>query len=127
VLAAAVTLWVAGFDVLYALHDIEVDRRLKLHSVPAAVGAAKALWVSRAFHVLAVAALVGLLLLAHGLLNWAYLTAVGLSAGVLIVQQAMVRPGDFSAVNSTFTLCNGTVSLVLGATGICEVLWRCRG
>src|SRR5579872_4575786 len=51
-LTAAVTFWVAGFDVLYACQDLEFDRGAGLHSIPRYVGIAKSLWVARLFHAL---------------------------------------------------------------------------
>jgi 4-hydroxybenzoate polyprenyltransferase len=122
VLGAAVVLWVAGFDVLYSLQDLPVDLRQGLHSLPAALGPANAIWISRAMHLWCLTALAGAAFLARPALGPIYLAAVGAAAVVLVVQQALVRPNDFSRINSTFTLCNGAVSLLLGAAGIADVI-----
>src|SRR3979411_2904798 len=61
-LTAAVTFWVAGFDVLYACQDFEVDRQTGLHSVPRHFGIGGAFWIARAFHLLMIGLLIALLL-----------------------------------------------------------------
>src|SRR5689334_13087553 len=61
-LSLVVLLWTAGFDVLYACQDYDFDRNEGLHSIPASVGIAKALWISRGLHVAAFVTLVGLYL-----------------------------------------------------------------
>jgi 4-hydroxybenzoate polyprenyltransferase len=91
-LAAAVMFWVAGFDIVYALQDIQFDRAQKLHSVPARLGAQNALRVARAAHALSVASFLGLLLLSAFPVNWLFAVAVGLMAGLLYYEQRVVRP-----------------------------------
>jgi 4-hydroxybenzoate polyprenyltransferase len=121
-LGAAVLLWVAGFDILYALQDISIDLRLGLHSIPAALGPANAIWISRAMHLWSVTALAAPLFLAQAFLGNIYLGGVIGAAVVLMVQQCMVSPKDFHRVNPFFTACNGTVSLLLGLAGILDVI-----
>ena len=121
-LALAVTCWVAGFDILYALQDLPFDRAHNLHSLPVSLGPAKALRVSRTLHTAAVASLLLLWHLCGHTLGWIYLTAVALAAAVLLVEQALVSPRNFSRVNLAFFTCNGLVSLLLGAAGIIDVL-----
>ena len=57
-LTAAVTFWVAGFDVLYACQDFDFDRQTGLHSIPRHFGVLRALWVARAFHMIMLALLI---------------------------------------------------------------------
>ena len=121
-LALAVTCWVAGFDILYALQDIPFDRAHHLHSLPVALGPAKALWISRTLHLAAVAALLLLQPLCPRDLGWLYLWAVALAAAVLLIEQSLVSARDFSRVTLAFFTCNGLVSLLLGAAGITDVL-----
>lgn len=122
VLGAAVVCWVAGFDIIYALQDIEIDRAQGLHSVPASLGPANALWISRALHLSAVTALLWVWRLGGPRLGSLYLLGVALAATVLLVEQMMVTPKNFSRVNAAFFACNGMVSLILGAAGIVDIL-----
>lgn len=114
VLGLAVACWTAGFDVIYACQDVEFDRETGLHSLPEKLGIARALWVSRCLHVIAV----GLLLLTGHLaaLGVVYLVGVGLVAALLIYEQSLVRADDLSRVNLAFFTLNGLVSLVFMAT-----------
>lgn len=119
-LSAAVLFWIAGFDIIYACQDIEIDRRDGLFSVPAALGVARALVVSRLSHAVAVAALVGFGLTAHG--AWLYWIGCGLAAALLAFEQSLVRHDDLSRVNLAFFTLNGFVSLLIGMLAIADVL-----
>jgi len=121
-LGAAVTCWVAGFDILYAMQDLAVDRRLGLRSIPVAVGPARALWISRALHAVSVVGLVTVGLLSRPRLGGLYWLAVATAALTLVIEQRLVRPHDISRVNNAFFTCNGVVSLVLGGAGIVDVM-----
>jgi 4-hydroxybenzoate polyprenyltransferase len=119
-LSAAVALWIAGFDIIYACQDIDIDRRMGLHSIPARFGPARALWITRAAHVAVV-----LLLTAVGVtggLGWLYYTGVVTVAALLAFENALVRADDFSRVNLAFFTVNGIVSLLMGACAIADVL-----
>ncbi len=120
VLTAAVMLWIAGFDIIYACQDIEVDRREGLFSIPARLGAARALIVSRACHVAAVGLLIALGLIAP--FGWVYWIAVAVTAVLLAAEQSVVKPHDLSRVNLAFFALNGCVSLSLGAAAIADLL-----
>ena len=120
-LTACVLFWIAGFDIIYACQDVDVDRRDGLKSVPGRLGVARALWVSRACHLIAVA-----MLTAFGLtvgLDWLFWTAAGVTAALLIAEQSVVRPTDLSRVNLAFFTINGCVSVVLGVATIGDILW----
>lgn len=119
-LTGCVIFWIAGFDIIYACQDIEVDRRDGLNSVPARLGVARALWVSRMCHLLTVA-----LLFLFGRvvgLHWLYWLAVALTAVLLAAEQSVVRANDLSRVNLAFFTLNGCVSLLLGIATIADVL-----
>lgn len=110
-LGLAVLLWVAGFDIIYALQDEAVDHKLGLHSLVVRFGAARALRLSRLFHTLAV-----LLLFLFGVLldlGWAFHAGVGLVAVALVVEQSMVSAEDRSCINAAFFTANGFISLAL--------------
>jgi 4-hydroxybenzoate polyprenyltransferase len=114
-LAGAVALWVAGFDVIYACQDVEFDRRHALHSIPARFGVARALHLSAAMHALAVGLLLALPL-ALPLGPWYLAGALGTGA-LLWYEHTLVRPDDLSRVNRAFFTVNGWVGfLILAAT-----------
>lgn len=120
-LAAAVMTWVAGFDILYAMQDVEVDRREALHSIPARLGVPAALWISRALHVIAAAcfALVGVT--SPGL-GTAYLTAVVITGGVLVLEHILTAAGRTDALPLAFGTLNGLIAVLLGSVGIVDLL-----
>jgi len=110
-LAGAVLCWVAGFDILYSLQDIEFDRSQGLHSVPSAFGAGGALMVSRVLHLLSAVlfAALGFLLPELGML---YLFGVAVIAVMLAYEQSLVRADDFSRVDAAFFTVNGIISVL---------------
>jgi 4-hydroxybenzoate polyprenyltransferase len=119
-LAAAVVLWVAGFDIIYSCQDLEFDRREGLHSIPRRFGVAAALRISSGMH----AGAAGLLLLLPALLPLGpfYLGGALGTAGLLWYEHRLVRPHDLSRVNQAFFIVNGCVSfLILLATALDRV------
>ena len=108
-IAAAVTFWTAGFDIIYSLQDAEFDRANGLHSLPARIGPANALATSRVFHVLAVACLAAAGWLQH--VGPLYYCGVALAAALLAYEQSLVSPQDQSKVNLAFFNLNGYVSI----------------
>ena len=116
-LGAAVTLWVAGFDIIYACQDIDFDRKDKLFSIPAVFGVQKALLVTRTFHVLTV----GLLFTVGVAFNLGvvYYIGVAITALLLAYENRMVKEDDLSKVNVAFFTINGFISLQIFAfTGL---------
>jgi 4-hydroxybenzoate polyprenyltransferase len=107
----AVLFWVAGFDILYALQDIEFDRSAGLHSIPRFLGVGRSLWVARGFHF----AMAALLLLGYHIfeLGWWYLAGWGLCAAVLVYEHAILSEDDLSRLNVAFFNINGVVSIAL--------------
>lgn len=120
-LSAAVMCWVGGFDIIYACQDIEVDRREGLYSLPSRIGPSAALWLARAAHVGAVLALIALGRVEG--LGWAYAAGVGAAAVLLVVENSLVRPGDYKHVNLAFFTVNGIVSVLLAAATITDILF----
>lgn len=108
-LMLAVASWIGGFDVLYALSDLEFDRQAGLRSIPARFGVVGALWLSATLHVLAIAGLV-LVGLSAGL-GPIYFAGVALIGGILVWEHAIVRPGDLSRLDVAFFTLNGYVSM----------------
>ncbi|MGA2509136.1 MAG: UbiA-like polyprenyltransferase [Candidatus Acidiferrales bacterium] len=110
ILCAAVTLWVGGFDVLYACQDVEFDKSSGLHSIPKKFGIANALGIARAMHVLMVALLVWLAWSFH--LVWPAWAGIGVVAALLAYEHSLVKPNDLSKMNAAFFAVNGYISLL---------------
>jgi 4-hydroxybenzoate polyprenyltransferase len=110
ILCAAVTLWVGGFDVLYACQDVDFDRAAGLHSMPIKFGIAKALLFARAMHVLMIALLIWLAASFH--LAWPAWTGIAVVAALLAYEHSLVKPNDLSKMNAAFFVVNGYISLL---------------
>ena len=121
VLGAAVMFWVAGFDIIYACQDIEADRRLGLKSVPAALGAGRALRVAAVCHLVAVVALVALPFV-YPAFGWVYWAGIAAVAALLAYEHSLVRPDDLSRVNVAFFNVNAVISLGLLLLGLTDLL-----
>jgi len=120
VLAAAVTCWIGGFDIIYACQDVGPDQRDGLYSLPARIGVAKALWIARGAHALTIGLLCVLAPLAP--LGWLYAAGVAAVAVLLLVENLLVRADDLSRVNLAFFTINGFVSLFLGGAAVADVI-----
>ena len=108
-LVIGVALWVAGFDVLYALQDRDFDRGQGLRSIPVALGVRGTLALSALMHVGTVVCLLGVgHVLARGV---AYFVGVGVVVALLAYEHAIVKPGDLSRIDKAFFELNGYVSL----------------
>lgn len=122
-MAGAVLMWTAGFDIIYACQDYHSDIENRVFSVPAKLGIGPALLVSRLTHLTC-----ALLLIALGLtadkLGLLYFLAVGVTAALLIIEHALVSKDDLSKVGLAFFTLNGIISLLLGTFGILDVLRR---
>jgi 4-hydroxybenzoate polyprenyltransferase len=106
----SVICWVSGFDIIYALQDVDFDRSQQLYSIPSWVGKSKALLVSRILHVcsfflIAAAGWSG----GFGIIYWVGATLYG---ALLVYQQVLVRPHDLSRVNLAFMTANGLASVI---------------
>lgn len=122
VLGAAVMLWVAGFDIIYACQDVEVDRRERLNSVPARLGVARALHVAALCH----AAMIALLLLlpfVYPLLGGLYWTGIAAVGALLVYEHRLVRPDDLTRVNEAFFQVNAVISVGLLLLGAVDLWW----
>ena len=108
-LASAIGTWVGGFDVLYACQDLEFDRAHGLHSIPVRFGVRTSLAISRVMHVVAVACLLALAVVAP--LGGIYLVGVAAVAAMLVYEQSLVRADDLSQVKRAFDL-NGYVGIL---------------
>ena len=122
-MAAAVLLWTAGFDIIYACQDYDFDVKNGLFSVPAKLGVARALWVARLTHLACVGFLV-LLGLRTPELGTLYWIGVAAAVALLVVEHLLVKPNDLSKVGMAFFTINGVISLVLGTLGVLDILLR---
>jgi 4-hydroxybenzoate polyprenyltransferase len=123
ILCAAVTLWVGGFDILYACQDVEYDRRSGLFSVPKRFGIAKALLISRVMHVGVIALLAWLA--ASFALPWPATAGIIVVAALLGYEQSLVKADDLSKLDAAFFTVNGYISLLfLLFWGAAVAVWR---
>jgi len=120
ILGAAVLLWVAGFDVIYACQDIEFDREAGLHSIPARVGAGTALVIARLLHAGALAAMVAVGVLAA--LHPVYWIGWAIVAALLVWEHRLVRADDLSSVGAAFYNMNALISAVYFVTILTAVV-----
>ena len=121
VLGVAVVLWVAGFDIIYACQDVEFDRTMRLHSIPARLGVGRALRVAAACHLGMVSALL-MMPLIYPLFGVIYWTGIGAIALLLIYEHLLVRPDDLARVNQAFFHVNAVVSVGLFVVGTLDVV-----
>jgi 4-hydroxybenzoate polyprenyltransferase len=123
ILCAAVTLWVGGFDVLYACQDVDYDRSAGLFSIPKRFGIARALWIARAMHVGVVVLLVWLA--ASFALPWPAWVGIAVVAALLGYEHSLVKADDLSKLDAAFFAVNGYISLLfLLFWGAATAVWR---
>ena len=118
--AGMVVLWVAGFDVIYALQDVDFDCAAGLFSVPSQFGADNAIWISRLLHAAAFALLV-LAARSEPRFGWLFSTAVGVVAVLLIIEHVILARRGKAGLDVAFFTVNGIVSCVLGLAGVLDL------
>jgi len=111
VMAAAVTFWVGGFDIFYALQDEHFDRAEQLHSAVVRFGQAGGILAAKLLHALMILALVAFG--AGAGLGVAYYVGVAIGAAIIAYEHQMVKPGDLSRLNAAFFNANGIISVVV--------------
>ena len=115
----AVVFWVSGFDIIYALQDIDFDQSQSLYSIPSYWGLEKALNIARVLHVFsAIFVIVAFYLGGFHLL---YLVGLVVFIGMLLYQHSIVKPNDLSKVNIAFMTANGIASVVFGIIVIASI------
>jgi 4-hydroxybenzoate polyprenyltransferase len=123
ILCAAVTLWVGGFDVLYACQDIEFDKQAGLFSVPQRFGIAAALMIARIMHA-GVVLLLSWLAASFGL-PWLAWVGIAVVASLLGYEHSLVKANDLSRLNAAFFTVNGYISMLfLLFWGAAAAVWR---
>ena len=123
ILCAAVTLWVGGFDVLYACQDVDYDRRAGLFSVPKRFGIARALLIARTMHVGVVSLLASLA--GSFALPWPAWVGIAVVAALLAYEHSLVKADDLSKLDAAFFAVNGYISLLfLLFWGAAAAVWH---
>ena len=115
----AVIFWVSGFDVIYALQDIDFDQSQSLYSIPSYWGLEKALNIARVLHVFS--ALFVIIAFYIGGFHILYLLGLAVFIGMLLYQHSIVKPTDLSKVNIAFMTANGIASVVFGVIVIASI------
>lgn len=119
-LLGAVTLWIGGFDILYACQDVEFDRQAGLHSIPARFGIRAALRVAAASHVLTVLLMATLAAVAG--LAWPYWLGLIVMTALLAYEHSLIGPDDLSQLNVAFFNVNGYISVTIFVATLAAVL-----
>ncbi|MDF2962501.1 MAG: 4-hydroxybenzoate octaprenyltransferase [Paenibacillus sp.] len=107
----SIAFWVAGFDIIYACQDYEVDKKEGLHSIPERFGVANALQIARWFHVVTAIGLLILFYLAD--LSWLYLIGIIVANGLLFYEHKIVTPQNLSRLNVAFFNLNAILSIAM--------------
>ena len=110
-LSFAVICWVAGFDILYALQDLDFDKRYGLYSIPVSFGVRKSLWIARSLHILTILLLTSLLPLFE--MSFLYLAGMVIAAVLLLYEHSLVKENDISRINMAFFNVNGYISITI--------------
>jgi 4-hydroxybenzoate polyprenyltransferase len=119
-LGLAVLFWVAGFDIFYALQDLEFDRQKGLHSIPARLGSVRAILVAKIFHGLMIALLAVIPLGVP--LGWIYYLGLAVVSGLIAYEHQLVKPGDLSRLDAAFFNMNGYISVTIFAFTLVDAL-----
>ena len=115
----AVIFWVSGFDIIYALQDVEFDQSQNLYSIPAVSGKPKALHISELLHVLSAACVITAGFYGH--FHFIYWIGIVVFCGMLLYQHSIVKPNDLRRVNLAFMTSNGIASVVFGVLVILDL------
>jgi len=110
-LCFAVMLWVAGFDTLYGLQDMDFDKRQGLHSIPSVFGVKASLWIARMFHFITICLLLSLVPIFN--LSGIYLFGVLIASGLMLYEHSLVKSNDLSKLDMAFFNMNGYISVTI--------------
>jgi 4-hydroxybenzoate polyprenyltransferase len=122
VLGGVVLFWVAGFDILYALQDLEFDRAAGLHSIPVLLGVNGSLWAARLFHLIMIGLLVTLFKLMG--LGIFFLAGIAVSAAMLLYEHWLLKDGNLDKLDAAFFNMNGYISVAVVLFTAADVLTR---
>jgi len=119
ILAFAVLLWTAGFDIIYACQDLQHDIKTKLHSIPKMMGIKNSLVLSSALHFLVVITLFLFMYVTN--LNYVYFGGVVFVGIMLVYEHSLIKPHDLSKINLAFFTVNGIISMVLMVVTLVDI------
>ena len=122
ILGGIVLFWVAGFDILYALQDLEFDRNAGLHSIPVALGVNGSLWAARLFHLVMLVLLAGLYMVMQ--LGGFFMAGIVVVVAMLSYEHWLLRKGDLRKLDAAFFNMNGYISVAILIFTALEVLVR---
>jgi len=122
ILGGIVLFWVAGFDILYALQDLEFDRTAGLHSIPVALGVNGSLWAARLFHLIMLLLLIWLSASMH--LGGIFIAGICVVTAMLLYEHWLLRSGDLTKLDAAFFNMNGYISVAILMVTALEVLVR---
>ncbi len=120
ILALAVLLWTAGFDIIYACQDLEPDKKTELYSIPKKIGIKNSLRLSSMLHVLTAIVLFFFMYIAN--LGFVYLGGVIFVCIMLIYEHSLIKPHDLSKINLAFFTVNGFISMLLMAVTLVDII-----
>ncbi len=120
VLGGAVLFWLLGFDALYALQDVDYDKKAGLHSIPQRFGIQKALWISRLAHAVTMSALLSLYFILN--LGGFYLMGVLAALALIVYEHSLVKENDLSKLDIAFFNMNGYISVTVFMFTLVDVL-----
>jgi len=118
-LGGAVMFWVAGFDILYALQDLEFDRQAGLHSIPVKLGVTRSLWLARIFSLVMIVLLSWLWLAAS--LGIAFICGIAAVSLLLLYEHWLLKDGDLTKLDLAFFTMNGYVSIIIFSATVVEI------
>ncbi|RXZ76865.1 4-hydroxybenzoate octaprenyltransferase [Paenibacillaceae bacterium] len=119
-LYATVSLWTAGFDIMYACQDYEFDVKEGLYSIPSRFGVARSLWIARVLHAITAVGFIALFVSTG--LSYSYLLGTLIAVFILFYQHALVKPHDLSRINTAFFTMNGTLSVAVFAFTLIDLV-----
>jgi 4-hydroxybenzoate polyprenyltransferase len=122
ILGGVVLFWVAGFDILYALQDLEFDRQAGLHSIPVALGVEGSLWAARMFHLVMIGLLLGLFSVMG--LGGFFMAGIVVVAAMLLYEHWLLRDGNLEKLDAAFFNMNGYISVAILLFTAAEVLTK---
>jgi 4-hydroxybenzoate polyprenyltransferase len=122
ILGGIVLFWVAGFDILYALQDLEFDRTAGLHSIPVALGVNGSLWAARLFHLIMLLLLIWLSASMH--LGGIFIAGICVVTAMLLYEHWLLRSGDLTKLDAAFFNMNSYISCAILMVTALEVLVR---
>ena len=122
VLGGVVLFWVAGFDILYALQDLDFDRTHGLHSIPVLLGVKGSLWAARIFHLVMIGLLFTLFSLMH--LGTLFLIGILVSVAMLLYEHWLLKDGDLTKLDAAFFNMNGYISVAIVLFTAADILTR---